>query len=67
MYWPSLNPPKAPCITPANTTVVNTNEGLPSKAAYTPAKTTTIGPVGPETCEPVPPNSEAKKPTKMAP
>jgi len=31
------------------------------------AKITFIGPVGPETCEGVPPKSAAKNPTKIAP
>ena len=67
MYCPSFMKPKTICSRPASTTAPNTSAGSPDSDAKTPANTTTIGPVGPETCDPVPPNSDAKKPTKMAP
>ena len=40
----------------------NISETSPLSEANTPAKTTIIGPVGPEICEGVPPNSAAKNP-----
>jgi len=48
-------------------TAVDPIAGLPDSDAKTPANTTTMGPVGPETLAPVPPNSDAKKPTMIAP
>ena len=47
-----------------------TVNAIPGSCAYwviSAAVTTVIGPVGPETCAGVPPNSAAKKPTKIAP
>jgi hypothetical protein len=52
---------------PASMTAVRIRPTSPDRLANRPARTTTIGPVGPETLVGVPPNSAAKKPTKMAP
>ncbi len=67
MYWPNLKTPNTICRMPARMTAPKTSAGLPESDANTPAKTTTMGPVGPDTLAPVPPNMEAKKPTMMAP
>ena len=67
MYWPKPSTPKRICIRPARMTVANTSDKSPLRDAKTPAKTTIIGPVGPEICEGVPPNRAAKKPTNIAP
>ena len=67
MYWPKPSTPKSICISPARMTVVNTSDRSPLSDAKTPAKTTIIGPVGPDICDGVPPNRAAKKPTNIAP
>ena len=54
-------------MSPARITVANTSDKSPLSEANTPAKTTIIGPVGPEIWEGVPPKSAAKKPTSIAP
>jgi len=48
-------------------TTVNAMAGSWANCVMSAAMTTVIGPVGPETCERVPPNTAAKNPTKIAP
>ena len=46
---------------------VKASVGLDAWLVSTTAIATVIGAVGPEICERVPPNTDAKKPTAMAP
>ena len=49
------------------TTTVNASERLRAWLVTTTAIATAIGPVGPDICDRVPPNTAAKKPTAIAP
>ena len=47
--------------------MVNASPRLAALSATITAITTVIGPVGPDTCDDVPPNTAAKNPTAIAP
>ena len=64
---PRRRAPKTICSMPPMITTVKAIAGCSANCITTAVMTTVIGPVGPETWAGVPPNTAAKKPTKMAP
>ena len=59
--------PRRTCIKPAMMAMVKASDILLAWAVTTTAIATAIGPVGPDICDRVPPNTAAKKPTAIAP
>ncbi len=64
---PIRSTPSAIWIRPAITAIVNASARLSACVVTITAMATAIGPVGPEICDRVPPNTAAKNPTAMAP
>jgi len=64
---PSFSTPNRICSRPPSMTTVKAIAGLPAYWVTIAAMTTVMGPVGPEICDGVPPNTEAKNPMAMAP
>ncbi len=67
MYRPMRRRPNRICNSPASMTTVKATAGSAANCVKMVAETTVMGPVGPEICDGVPPNSAANSPTQIAP